>query len=127
VDGNLALSADASTLSTVTPDAADNVIVQGTATLDGHLQVAVTGGPFIVGTQYTLLQASGGLNGTTFSDVSITSPPGINSQVTYDATHVYLVIESGGTPTPTVTPTATPRPTPTPRSRPTPRTRPTPR
>jgi T5SS/PEP-CTERM-associated repeat protein len=128
VDGNLALSADASTLSTVTPDAADNVIVQGTATLDGHLQVAVTGGPFIVGTQYTLLQASGGLNGTTFSGVSITSPPGINSQVTYDATHVYLVIEPGGTPTPTptVTPTVTPRPAPTPRSRPAPHQRPTP-
>jgi outer membrane biosynthesis protein TonB len=129
-------------LSTVTPNIADSVMVQGPAALNGHLGVTLNGGPFIVGTQFTLLQASGGLNGTTFSTVSISAPPGVNSQVTYDTNHVYLVIEPSGTPTPTPTasptptptatptptptPTATPRPTPTPRPQPTVRPRPTP-
>jgi T5SS/PEP-CTERM-associated repeat protein len=126
ITGNVTFSTTAITLSTVAPDDADDVVVEGSATLDGHLEVALTGGPFTVGTQYTLLQANGGLNGTTFSDVSITFPPGINGKVTYDTNHVYLVIEGGGTPTPTptATPTAIPRPTPTPRSRPTPHQRP---
>jgi T5SS/PEP-CTERM-associated repeat protein len=128
IAGNVTLSNTASTLSTVTPDDADNVVVGGTANLDGDLEVTLTGGPFTVGTQYTLLQANSGLNGSTFSDVSINSPPGINPEITYDTDHVYLVIEPGGTPTPTptVTPTVTPRPAPTPRSRPAPRPRPTP-
>lgn len=146
VDGNLTLSANASTLSTVTPDAADNVIVQGSATVSGNLEVILTGGPFIAGAQYTLLQANAGLNGTTFSDVSITFPPGVDGQVMYDTNRVYLVINQGATPTPSptpsvtptpsptppltptpsVTPTATPRSTPTPRTRPSPRVRPTP-
>ena len=84
-------------LSTVTPQTADNVMVQGVAALNGHLSVTLTGGPFTVGTQYTLLQASGGLNGTTFTNVSITAPPGVKSQVTYDANHVYLIINASGT------------------------------
>ena len=137
ISGNLALTSDAITLSTVTPDAADNANVAGTATLDGQLQVAVTGGPYTVGAQYTLLQASGGLNNTTFSDVSITFPPGVNGHVKYDSNHVYLIIDQSATPTPSPTPSITPTPTPTPtptasptpckgRCSPTPRPRPTP-
>ena len=61
-----------------------SVMAQGTAGLNGQLNVTLTGGPFIVGTQYTLLLANGGLNGTTFSNVSISAPPGVNAQVTYD-------------------------------------------
>jgi T5SS/PEP-CTERM-associated repeat protein len=144
--GNLAFGATATMLSTVTPTSADSSFVEGTAMLNGTLGVTLTGGPFPVGTQYTLLQANGGLNGTTFSTASISAPPGVNAQVTYDTNHVYLLIEpSEGIPTlsrilhtiPTVTtiprlprlvpaiapctPTPVPRPTPTPRSRPTPR------
>jgi hypothetical protein len=92
IAGNVAFSSTAITLLTVTPDDADNVLVGGTAKLDGQLQVTLTGGPFTVGAQYTLLQANDGLNGTTFTDVSITFPPGINPQITYDTNHVYLVI-----------------------------------
>jgi T5SS/PEP-CTERM-associated repeat protein len=126
INGNLALTSDAITLSTVTPDAADDANVEGTATLDGELQVVVTGGPYTVGAQYTLLQATGGLNGTTFANVSITAPPGVKSQVTYDANHVYLIIKSNGSPTPTPTPSATPTPTPTPTATATPTVSPTP-
>ena len=139
VTGNLTFNSTANMLSTVTPQTADSVMVQGVATVSGHLSVTLTGGPFTVGTQYTLLQASSGLNGTTFTNVSITAPPGVKSQVTYDANHVYLIINASGTPTPTPTPsatatatsspTATPTPSTTPckgRCSPTPRPRPTP-
>lgn len=130
VTGNLTFNSAASMLSTVTPQTANSVMVQGVVSLNGHLSVTLTGGPFTAGTQYTLLQASGGLNGTTFTNVSITAPPGVKSQVTYDANHVYLIIKSNGSPTPTPTPSATPTPTPSPtpcpRCSPRPRPRPTP-
>ena len=144
ITGNLTFNSTANMLSTVTPQTANSVMVQGAATLNGHLSVTLTGGPFTQGTQYTLLQANGGLNGTTFSNVSITAPPGVAAQVTYDTNHVYLMIQSGGgsptptatgtpsatptptgTQTPTATPTVTSTPSPTARVTPTPRPRPT--
>ena len=136
LSGDLTFDSAATMSSTVTPDTADSVMVGGTAGLDGNLNVTLTGSPFVVGMRYTLLLATGGLNGTTFSNVSITAPAGVTAQVTYDANDVLLTIESTGTPTPTptaspsptstATPTSTPRQTPTPRIAPTPRPRPTP-
>ena len=150
ISGDLTFDSAAIMSATVMPDAAGNVMVGGTAGLDGNLNVTLTGGPFIVGMQYTLLTASGGLNGTTFANVSITAPAGVTAQVTYDTNDVVLTILSSGTPTPTpsasptvtptvsptvtptptatatTTPSATPRQTPTPRFVPTPRPRPTP-
>jgi T5SS/PEP-CTERM-associated repeat protein len=113
ISGDLTFDSTATMLSTVTPDTADNVMVKGTAALDGNLNVTLTGGPFVVGMQYTLLLSNGGLNGTTFSNVSITAPAGVTAQVTYDTNDVFLVIESTGTPTPTPTPSGSPSPTPT--------------
>jgi len=70
INGDLSFDSTAVMSSTVTPDTADSVTVQETAGLDGHLRATLSGGPFVVGTQYTLLIANGGLNGTTFSNVS---------------------------------------------------------
>jgi YVTN family beta-propeller protein len=116
IAGNATFGATASTVITVTPAAAGNVAVQGTVALSGQLGVTLSGGPFTPATQYTLLQAGGGLNGTTFSSINIDYPPGQGfiPQVTYDADHVYLYLEPTGTPTPSPTPTATPTPTSTP-------------
>src|SRR5262249_44891417 len=120
ISGDLTFDSTATMLSTVTPDTADRVMTGGTTGLAGNLKVTLTGNPFIVGMQYTLLTADGGLNGTTFSNVSITAPAGVTAQVTYDANDVVLTIESAPTPTPTPTgtvsptPTATTSPTPTP-------------
>jgi len=113
--GNVILDATANTLSTVTPANAGNVIIQGTATLNGQLGVTLSGGPFTPGTQYTLLQAGGGLGGTTFSSVNIdyTAGQGFIPQVIYDADHVYLYLAPKGTPTPTASPTPSPTPIPT--------------
>src|ERR1051325_511961 len=127
INGNLTFDSTAVMSSDVTPDDADSVMAQGSAGLNGHLNVTLTGGPFVVGTQYILLVANGGLNGTTFSNIAISAPPGINAQVAYDVNHVYLVIkQSGGSPTPTATPTPTTTPSSTPRVTPTARPRPTP-
>jgi len=154
ISGDLTFDSTATMSSTVTPNTADSIMVGGMAGLDGTLDVTLTGSPFIVGMQYTLLLATGGLNGTTFANVSITAPAGVTAQVTYDTNDVVLTIESSGTPTPTptasptvsptvtptvsptvtptptatatTTPRATPRQTPTPRFVPTPRPRPTP-
>jgi T5SS/PEP-CTERM-associated repeat protein len=147
---DLTCDSTATMLSSVTPDTADSVLMNGAAVLDGNLNVTLTGSPFVVGTQYTLLTAFGGLNGTTFANVSITAPAGVTAQITYDTDHVFLTIESAPTPRPTptasptvtptvsptvtptptatatTTPSATPRHTPTPRIGPTPRPRPTP-
>jgi len=133
ITGNLSFGLTADMFSTVTPQAADSVIVQGAANLLGDLNVTLIGGPFVQGTQYTLLLANAGLNGTTFSNVSISAPPGVAAQVTYDTNHVYLTIQTGGgspTPTATGTPSATPTPsstsTPTPTPSPTQTATPTP-
>lgn len=130
INGDIALGTTATTLSTVTPTTADNIVVQGAAALNGDLEVTLTGGDFTVGTQYTLLQAKSGLKATMFANVSISFPPnqGFIPQVTYDTNHVYLILEPSGSPTPTVTPASSPnpRPTSTPRLRPTPAPRPTP-
>jgi hypothetical protein len=119
IAGNVTFGTTASTSVTVTPAGSSNVAIQGTVTLSGQLAVTLSDDPFTPGTQYTLLQAGGGLNDTTFASVNIDYPhgQGFIPQVTYDADHVYLYLAPNGTPTPTPTasptPTFTPTPTPT--------------
>jgi T5SS/PEP-CTERM-associated repeat protein len=128
IAGNVTFGPTANTLVTVTPTGAGDVVVQGTATLSGHLGVTLSGDSFTPGMQYTLLETGVGLNGTTFTDVSIDYPPGQGfiPQVTYDAEHVYVNLESTGTPTPTPTSSPTPTSTPTPTATATPTSTPTP-
>src|SRR5439155_24430182 len=111
--GNLTFGPTASTVITVTPPGAGNVAVQGTVALSGQLGVTFSGGPFTPGTQYTLLQAGAGLDGTTFASVNIDYPQGqgFTPQIDYDAGHVYLYLAPDGTPTPSPTPTPTATPT----------------
>jgi len=108
IAGNVTFGPTASTSITLTPPGGGNISVQGTVALSGQLGVTLSGGPFAPGTQYTLLQSGGGLNGTTFASVNIDYPPdqGFIPQVTYDSSHVYLNLVPNGTPTPT--PTSTP-------------------
>lgn len=135
IAGNVTFGPTASTVVTVTPAGGGSVAIGGSVALTGQLGVTLSGGPFTPGTQYTLLQAGGGLGGTTFSSVSIDFPPGqgFTPHVTYDAEHVYLYLEPTGTPTPTPTssptpastPTSTPTTTPNPSPTPTPTSTPT--
>jgi T5SS/PEP-CTERM-associated repeat protein len=64
--------------------------ISGAATLAGTL---ITGFDSTAAAgQYTLLEAAGGLAGSTFSTVTITPPDGFTAEVTYDDTHVYAVL-----------------------------------
>jgi T5SS/PEP-CTERM-associated repeat protein len=82
-------------VSNVVPASADNVYVSGGgASLTGKLKVTMTG-TFTPGTTYTLLHADNGLNGTTFSSVSISYPTGqcFTPVVSYDANNIYLYLQ----------------------------------
>jgi fibronectin-binding autotransporter adhesin len=100
INGTLTVGAGNATMAFgVIPTSPGNyVTVSGTASLRGTLSVTMTGN-FQVGQQFTLLTATGGRSGT-FSPVSITYPTnqGWCPQITYDATHVKLVLVtcSGG-------------------------------
>src|SRR5436190_5271759 len=110
IAGDVTFGPTASTVITVTAAAAGNIAIQGAVALSGQLGVTLSGDPFTPGTQYTLLQAGAGLNGTTFASVNIDYPQGqgFTPQINYDADHVYLYLQPTGTPTPSPTPTATP-------------------
>jgi T5SS/PEP-CTERM-associated repeat protein len=89
---NLFLRTSATTACNVTPLAADNVDISGTATVAGRLSVTMTGtftscGP----TRYTLLHSTGVRSGF-FLSQSITYPTnqGFTPHITYDGNHVYL-------------------------------------
>jgi T5SS/PEP-CTERM-associated repeat protein len=127
IAGNVTFGVTAATLVTVTLEETGNITVQGAVALSGQLGVTLSGGPFKPGTQYTLLQAGGGLGGTAFSAVNIDYPPnqGFTPEINYDANHVYLYLAPNGTPTPSPTPTPTATSTPTPTLTPTPTVTPT--
>jgi N-acetylneuraminic acid mutarotase len=104
VNGNLFLMPLTTMQCKVGPRQSDNVEVSGIATLDGRLEVTMTGrftrdGP----ARYTLLEAHDGLMGW-FSLVSIkwAMHQGLSAGITYDPNHVYLEIafEPGGLPPP---------------------------
>lgn len=106
VNGNLAFSAGSNFLVEVAPDAADRVNVTGTATLAGTLTAMGLGGTFAAGTQYTLLNALGGVTGTFDQLVTQGSFGGLAPTLSYDSANVILTLESSG-PTNTATTTYT--------------------
>jgi T5SS/PEP-CTERM-associated repeat protein len=66
--------------------------ISGAATLAGSLTINLDS--TVVPGQYTLIEADGGLGGSTFASVSATPPADMTATVTYDGTHVYLVLAS---------------------------------
>jgi len=70
--------------------------ISGTATLAGSLTIHVDGQD--TPGQYALIEADGGLGGSTFASVSVTPPAGMTADVTYDDTHAYLVLASAQDP-----------------------------
>lgn len=88
---NLSLLNTAVTACNVTPSAADNVAISGTAALDGRLSVTMTGTFTCTTMRYTLLHSAGVRSGT-FLSVSINYPTnqGFVPHITYDGNYVYL-------------------------------------
>ena len=91
VNGNLSFTAASSYMVEVSPANADRVNVTGTATLGGATVNASFAAGSYVAKQYTILNATGGLGGSTFGSIVNTNlPPGFKSSLSYDANNAYL-------------------------------------
>jgi YVTN family beta-propeller protein/autotransporter-associated beta strand protein len=92
VQGNLAFQSGALYLVQVNPSTASstNVTAGGSATLAGTVQAAFASGSYAART-YTILSAAGGLNGTTFNNLTTTNlPAGFTASLSYTATDAIL-------------------------------------
>lgn len=99
VSGNLTFNSGTTYSIEVSPTAADRTNVSGTATLTGATVLATALAGSFRGQTYTILNATGGLGGTTFDSLTFTgssiSPGARNPHLTYDANNVYLVLDPG--------------------------------
>ena len=78
----------------VSPTAADKLVVDGTARLDGGMQVIAQPGIFAPRSSHTVVTATGGLSGAYQSVVS--TMPFLIPTLSYDANNVYLNLQVGG-------------------------------
>ena len=90
VNGNLSFTAPSSYKVAVSATNADRTNVTGTATLGGATVNASFGPGAYITKQYTILNATGGLGGTTFGSVITNLPSGFNPTLSYDANNAYL-------------------------------------
>lgn len=90
VNGSLSLTAAASYMVEVSPANADHVNVTGTATLGGATVNASFAAGSYVAKKYNILNATGGLGGSTFGSINTNLPQGFKSSLSYDATNAYL-------------------------------------
>jgi autotransporter-associated beta strand protein len=74
----------------------DKIAATGTATLNGGtVQIVPLGAGFLANTQYTILTATGGVNGT-FATLTTSSSPLVSGQLSYDANNVYFLLQQIG-------------------------------
>ena len=94
VQGNLAFTSAARYMIEVSPASADRTNVAGTATLGGAAVNASFAPGSYVAKKYTILNATGGLGGSTFSSYVTTNlPDGFKSSLSYDNSNAYLDLE----------------------------------
>jgi fibronectin-binding autotransporter adhesin len=94
INGNLTLASGSTTAIEISPTAADQIAVSGTANLGGALAFTQGAGTYTAGTDYKLITASA-VNGT-FSNITGLSITGLNANVSYSATAVDLTLSSPG-------------------------------
>ena len=91
VQGSLVFTAASSYMVEVSPANADRTNITGVATLGGATVNASFAAGTYVAKQYTILNATGGLGGSTFGSVVNTNlPSGFKSSLSYDANNAYL-------------------------------------
>jgi T5SS/PEP-CTERM-associated repeat protein/autotransporter-associated beta strand protein len=91
VNGSLSFTAASSYMVEISPTNADRVNVTGAATLGGATVNANFAAGSYVAKQYIILNATGGLGGSTFGSVVNTNlPQGFKSSLSYDANNAYL-------------------------------------
>ncbi len=89
-NGTATLAPGSTLLTNLSPNAVSLLAVNGTATITGAaLQVTALNGTYNPATEYTLLTANRGVNGT-FGTTSVTPLPGLVPIVTYDPNDVFL-------------------------------------
>jgi len=90
VNGNLSFTAASSYVVGVSATNADRTNVTGTASLGGaSVNANFAPGAYIT-KQYTILNATGGLGGTTFGSFSTNLPSDFSTSLSYDANNAYL-------------------------------------
>jgi autotransporter-associated beta strand protein len=90
VQGNLSFTAAATYLVQVSPTAASNTHVTGTASLGGATVAANFAPGSYVTKKYGILTADGGLNNTTFGSLNTNLSPFFATSLSYDANNVFL-------------------------------------
>ena len=94
VQGNLTFNAGGIYAVEVSPTAADRTNVTGTATLTGGIvQATALPGSFQAKT-YTILNATGGLAGTTFASLTTSGATVRNPRLSYDFNNVFLSVDA---------------------------------
>lgn len=74
----------------------DKIAATGAATLNGGtVQIVPLGAGFLANTQYTILTATGGVNGT-FATLTTAGSPLVSGQLSYDANNVYFLLQQIG-------------------------------
>ena len=106
VRGNLTFTAASSYMVEVSPSNADRVNVTGTATLGGATVNASFASGSYVTKQYTIVNATGGVNGKFGSQVNTNLPTSFTSKLSYDANNAYLNLTLDYAPPTPVDPTS---------------------
>jgi uncharacterized protein with beta-barrel porin domain len=99
VTGNLAFQSGALYLVQLNPAASTFANVAGTATLNGSAGAAFLAGNYVA-KNYTILTATGGVNGTFGSFSTMGIPSGFSASLSYDASHAYLNLALSFVPNP---------------------------
>lgn len=89
VGGNLSLGSGSIYRVEVNPTQNDRLNVGGTASLNGIVDVQAAAGTYAANTQYTIVNATGGLGGTTFSGVT-SNLAFLTPTLSYDANNAFL-------------------------------------
>ncbi|MCO5065123.1 MAG: autotransporter outer membrane beta-barrel domain-containing protein [Rhizobiaceae bacterium] len=98
MNGNLTFNGGSRYAVDVSPTDADTTNVTGVATLTGGIVVLSYAPGTYVTRNYAILNAAGGLGGTTFSGLTAGVLPGLVTSLRYDANNVYVrtAADSGG-------------------------------
>jgi uncharacterized protein with beta-barrel porin domain len=100
VTGNLALQSGAQYLVALNPTTSSFASVTGTATLGGATVNAMFANGSYVAKQYTILTATGGVNGTFGSVADINLPTGFKTALSYDKNDAFLNLSLAFVPPP---------------------------
>ncbi len=106
IQGNLVMASAAAYLVQVSPTNASRTNVTGTAGIAGTLTANASTGTYTVGTQYTVLNATGGVSGTFTLTTTGSFGAAIRPVLSYDSNDVFLTLDAA-TLTPLLPPGAT--------------------